>query len=166
MGLGGTRDYADAVTLPRKRAVSPRAPAAVRGAGLIVVAQGAAALMVAAALVVRGLAGADQHVGGGPGGLATAMWFVVVGAAVLAAGCALLVGKRWGRGLAVFTQLLLLPVAWYLVVGSNQPAFGFPLGIVVLTALILLFSPPAVRWAAGRDQRGPASSASRGPDSR
>lgn len=125
--------------------------------------QGAAALVVAAVLVVRGLAGADQRV---VNGLGTAIWFVVVGAAVLAAGCALLVGKRWGRGLAVFTQLLLLPVAWYLVVGSNQPAFGFPLGMVALTALILLFSPPAVRWAAGGDQRGPASSASRGPDNR
>jgi len=66
----------------------------------------------------------------------------------------------------VFTQLLLLPIAWYLAVGSHQPAFGIPLGIVALTVLILLFSPAAVRWAAGGDQRGPASSASSGPDSR
>jgi len=75
-------------------------------------------------------------------------------------------GKRWGRGLAVVTELLLLPVAWYLAVGSHQPAFGIPAGIVALTVLILLFSPAAVRWAAGGDQGGPASSASRRPDSR
>jgi len=125
--------------------------------------QGVAALVVAAVLVVRGLAGADQRV---VNGLGTAIWFAVVGGGVLAAGYALMAGKRWGRGLAVFTQLLLLPVAWYLAVGSHQPAFGIPLGIVALTALILLFSPAAVRWAAGGDQRGPASSASRGPDSR
>ena len=85
---------------------------------------------------------------------------------MLAAGRALVIGKRWGRGLAVFTQLLLLPVAWYLAVGSHRPAFGIPVGVVALTRLVLLFSPAAVRWAAGGDQRGPASSANSGPDSR
>ena len=142
---------------------NPAAPAAVRGAGWIVVLQGVAALVVAAVLVVRGLGGADQRV---VNGLGTAVWFAVVGGAVLAAGYALVVGKRWGRGLGVFTQLLLLPVSWYLAVGSHQPVFGIPLGIVALTVLLLLFSPAAVRWAAGGDQRGPASSASSGPDSR
>jgi hypothetical protein len=153
------RGYADAVTVPG----NPAAPPAVRGAGVIVALQGVAALVMAAVLAVRGLAGADQHV---VNGLGTAIWFALVGGAVLAAGCSLVVGKRWGRGLGVFTQLLLLPVAWYLAVGSHQPAFGIPLGIVALTVLILLFSPAAVRWAAARDQRGPASSASREPDSR
>ena len=125
--------------------------------------QGFGALMVAAVLVVRGVAGADQRV---VNGLGTAVWFVLVGGVVLAAGRALVVGKRWGRGMAVVTELLLLPVAWYLAVGSDQPAFGIPAGIVALTALILLFSPSALRWAAGGDQGGPASSANRGPDNR
>jgi hypothetical protein len=125
--------------------------------------QGVAALVVAAVLVVRGIAGADQRV---VSGLGTAVWFVLVGGVVVAAGRALVLGKRWGRGLAVVTQLLLLPVAWYLTVGSRQPAFGIPAGIVALTALILLFSPAALRWAAAGDQDGPASSAKRGPDSR
>ncbi|QZA18734.1 hypothetical protein K3U93_06040 [Mycobacterium malmoense] len=151
------------MNLPRRRSVGPPAPAAVRGAGLIVAAQGVAALVVAAVLVARGIAGADQRV---VNGLGTAAWFVLVGAVVLAAGRALVLGKRWGRGLAVVTQLLLLPVAWYLAVSSHRPAFGIPAGIVALAALILLFSPAAVRWAAGGDQRGPASSANRGPDSR
>jgi hypothetical protein len=135
----------------------------VRGAGLIVALQGAAALVVATILVVRGLGGAEQR---GVNGLGTAVWFVLVGGAVLAAGRALVVGKRWGRGLAVFTQLLLLPVAWYLAVGSQRPAFGIPVAAVAVGTLILLFSPAAVRWAAGGDQRGPASSANRGPDNR
>src|SRR3954471_21328483 len=104
-------------------AVTAAAPTTVRGAGLIVAVQGAAALVLAAVLVVRGIGGADQHV---VNGLGTAVWFVVVGGGVLAAGCALLAGKRWGRGLAVFTQLLLLPVAWYLAVGSHRPVFGIP----------------------------------------
>ncbi|MCV7379139.1 hypothetical protein BST11_14415 [Mycobacterium alsense] len=138
-------------------------PGAVRAAGLVVAVQGAAALVVAVLLVVRGIAGADQRV---VNGLGTAVWFVLVGGVVLAAGRALVVGRRWGRGLAVVTQLLLLPVAWYLGVGSHQPAVGIPVGAVALAVLGLLFTPAAVRWAAGGDQGGPASSASRGPESR
>jgi peptidoglycan/LPS O-acetylase OafA/YrhL len=143
--------------------VKPPAPYTVRVAGWIVAVQGVAALVVAGVLVVRGIAGADQRV---VNGLGTAVWFVLVGGVVLAAGRALVLGRRWGRGLAVVTQLLLLPVAWYLAVGSHQPAFGIPAAVVALTALILLFSPAAVRWAAGGDQGGSANSASRGPDSR
>jgi peptidoglycan/LPS O-acetylase OafA/YrhL len=142
--------------------VTPAAPSAVRVAGLVVAMQGVAALVMAAVLVVRGIAGADQRV---VNGLGTAIWFALVGAVVVAAGRALLVGKRWGRGLAVVTELLLLPVAWYLAVGSHRPAFGIPVAVVALATLALLFSPAALRWAAG-DQGGPASSASRGPDSR
>jgi hypothetical protein len=130
---------------------------------LIVVAQGVAALVMAAVLVVRAVAGADQHV---VNGLGTAGWFVVVGGVVLAAGRALALGKRWGRGLAVFSQLLVLPVAWYLAVGSQQPVFGIPVAVVALTVLVLLFSPAALRWAGGGDQLGPASPAKDVPDSR
>jgi peptidoglycan/LPS O-acetylase OafA/YrhL len=157
------RNYADAVNLPRKRADSASAPAAVRGAGLIVALQGAAALVVAAVLVVRAIAGADQRMANG---LGTAAWFVLVGGVVLAAGRALVLGRRWGRGLAVFTQLLLLPVAWYLAIGSHRPAFGIPLAILAFAVFVLLFSPAALRWAGGGDQADPASPASPGPDSR
>lgn len=154
------------VTVFRRQGAVPPAPSAVRAAGAIVAVQGVAALLVAAVLVVRGIAGADQRV---VNGLGTAVWFAVVGGVVLAAGRALMRGKRWSRGLAVFTQLLLLPVAWYLAVGSHRPAFGIPAGVVALAALVLLLSPGAVRWAAGGDQGGPggpAKSANRGPDTR
>jgi len=150
-GNSGRPDYAGAVT-------PPAAPTAVRRAGVIVAAQGVAALVVATVLVVRVIAGADQHVANG---LATAGWFL----GVVAAGRALVLGKRWGRGLAVITQLLLLPVTWYLVVGSHQPGFGIPAGVVAMIVLGLLFSPAAVRWAAG-GQDDSASPANRGPDSR
>lgn len=143
--------------------MTARPPASVRGAGAIVAVQGATGLVLAAVLVIRGLGGADQRVVNGFG---TAAWFALVGAAVLAAGGALLVGRRWGRGLAVFAELLLLPVAWYLAVGSHRALIGIPVGVIALAALALLFSPPAVRWVAGGDQRGPASSANSGPDSR
>lgn len=147
----------------RRNQEIPPPPSAVRGAGFIVAAQGLAALAMAAVLVVRAIAGADQRV---VNGLGTALWFLVIGAVVLAAGRALVVGRRWGRGLAVFTQLLLLPVSWYLAVGSHRAAFGIPLAVVALTALLLLFSPAALRWVAGGDQRGPASPDKDAPDSR
>jgi hypothetical protein len=143
--------------------VTARPPASVRGAGAIVAAQGATGLVVAAVLLFRAFGGADQRVVNGFG---TAAWFVLAGGAVLAAGCALLIGRRWGRGLAVFAELLLLPVAWYLAVGSHRALVGIPVGILALTALALLFSPPAIRWAADGDQRGPASSANAEPDNR
>jgi hypothetical protein len=149
--------------MSRKRMVSPPAPASVRGAGLIVAAQGATAIVAAAVLLVRALGGADQRVVNGFG---TALWFVLIGGAVLSAGCALLFGRRWGRGLAVFAELSLLPVAWYLTVGSHRPLVGIPVGIMALTALALLLSPAAVRWVSREGQRGPASSANSGPDSR
>lgn len=143
--------------------MSVAAPATVRGAGLIVALQGVAGLVVAVVLAVRGVTGADQRV---VNSLGTAAWFLLVGGGVAAAGWALQASKRWGRGLAVFTQLLLLPVAYYLTVGSHQPALGIPLAIVSLAVLVLLFAPASVRWAAGEDQRGPASSANGGPDTR
>lgn len=145
------RDYAGAVT---RDPAEPAAPAPVRAAGLIVAIQGLAALAGAAVLVVRGIAGADQRV---VNGLATAALFVVVGGAVLAAGRALTTGRRWGRGLAVITQLLLLPVAWYLVRGSQQPAAGVPAGVAALAVLALLFTPTALHWAANGDRGGPPS---------
>lgn len=126
--------------------VSP-VPGAVRSAGLIVAVQGAAALVAAAVLVLRGLAGADQRV---VGGVSLAVCIALIGAGVLAAGWALNRGKRWGRGVAVFANLLLLPVAWYVAVGSQRWGYGIPIGVAVLLVLALLFSPGAVRWVARR----------------
>ena len=131
--------YADAVSS------QPPAPLSVRGAGVIVAVQGATGLVLAAVLLIRGLGGADQRVVNGFG---TAALFALVGAAVLAAGAAMLVGRRWGRGLAVVAELLLLPVAWYLAVGSHRVLVGVAVGITALTVLVLLFSPAAVRWVA------------------
>lgn len=133
---GRYADGVDTVTDP---------PGVVRGAGGIVGVQGAAALVVAAALVLRGLAGADQRAVNGYG---TAAWFALVGACVLAAALALLRGRRWGRGIAVFANLTLLPVAWYLAVGSHRWGYGAAVGAMALMVLALLFSPAAVRWAA------------------
>lgn len=142
-----------------------RPPTSVRGAGVIVAAQGATGVVVAGVLLIRAIVGADQR---GINGFGTAGWFAVAGGAVLAAGWSLVAGRRWGRGLAVFAELLLLPFAWYLTVDSDRAPIGIPVAALALTALVLLFSPAAVRWVAS-DQSpaaGPASAAKSEPDTR
>ncbi|WP_167768835.1 hypothetical protein [Nocardia sp. CS682] len=120
-------------------------PRTVRGAGGLVTLEGAVAVIVALALIVRGLLGHDQTATSGYG---TAAWFGILGGAVLAAGIGLLFGKRWGRAIAVIAQLLLLPVTWSLLTDSHQPVLGTLLGVVVVAALVLLFAPPSTRWMA------------------
>jgi hypothetical protein len=101
-------------------------------------------------LVVRGVGGANQGIVNGFG---TAGWFAIMGGAVVAAGCSLIAGKRWGRGLVVFANLLLLPIAWY-VIRSHQPVYAVAVGVVAVGALALLFSPSAMHWASGRTSGG------------
>lgn len=107
--------------------------------------EGLALVVVAVVFVVRALEGAHEVSISGYG---TALWYVVMGAAVLTAAWALWTGRRWGRGIAVFAQLLLLPVAWYIAVGSQQWSYGIPVALVAVLALALMFSPSAVQWLA------------------
>lgn len=138
--------------------MTAQVPPVVRGTGVLVVLEGVIALMCAVAVVVAGVRDADARVTFGTAGM-----FVLIGVAVVAAGWALWRGRRWGRGVAVVTQLLLLPVAWYFLT-SSQPAFGVPLGLVALITLALLFSGPALKWAVG--QSDSARSDNAGPDTR
>ncbi|MBJ7462481.1 MAG: hypothetical protein JHD38_02535 [Mycolicibacterium sp.] len=122
-------------------------PPIVRYVGFLVAAEGVAGLIMAALLLVRALGGADQQIVNGYG---TAVWFVLIGGGVLAGGWALITGRRWGRGIAVPTNLLLLPIAWY-VITSHHVVYGVLVGLLALTALGMLFSPSSVQWMAGRD---------------
>jgi hypothetical protein len=140
--------------------VTPSVPAPVRGAGVVVALEGLAALIFAIALVTGGIRGGDARIAFGTAGM-----LLLFGAAVLAAGRALWQGRRWGRGVAVFTQLLLLPVAYYdMLSGSQRPEFGVPLGVVALLTLGLLFSPLALKWAAHQSDSAKADNT--GPDTR
>ncbi|MGW6425626.1 hypothetical protein ACWF82_23395 [Nocardia sp. NPDC055053] len=107
--------------------------------------EGLAGVVTAIVLVVRALTGHDQSVASGVG---TAIWFGVLFGGVLAAGIALLRGKRWGRAIAVIAQVLLLPVAWSLLTDSHQPLWGSLLAIVVLGGLGALFAPATSRFMA------------------
>ncbi|BBZ79988.1 hypothetical protein MANY_53250 [Mycolicibacterium anyangense] len=126
------------------------APATVRQAAVLVALEGALAVIGAVVFLVRGLAGADQHVVSGFG---NAAWFALVGAGVLAGAWALWTGRRWGRGIAVFAQLLLLPVTWYIGVGSHQWLYAVPIALVALVTLVLLFSPATLQWLGAVDDR-------------
>lgn len=106
--------------------------------------EGGVAVGVALTLVIRGLLGADQSMTSGYG---TAAWFAILGGAVLAAGIGLFLGHRWGRTIGVMTQLLLLPVTWY-VLTSHRVLWAIVLGAVVLAALLLLFWNSTSRWVA------------------
>ena len=120
-------------------------PLSVRCAGGLVAAEGTTAFVVAVVLVVRALLGHEQS---GANGYGTALWFGILGAAVFAGGFALVLGRRWGRAIALVAQLLLLPVVWALLTDSHQPVLGAVLGVVVVATLGLLFSGPASRWMA------------------
>lgn len=123
--------------------MSSSAPTTVRAAAALVGLEGAAGVVAAVVFLIRGLAGADRHIVNGFG---NAAWFAVIGAALLAAAWALWTGRRWGRGIAVFAQLLLLPVTWYVGVGSHRWFYGIPVAMVALAALVLLFAPATLRW--------------------
>ncbi len=115
---------------------------------MLVALEGAAGVVAAVIYVVSGLGAGNEP---GINKFGTAAWFAIIGGAVLAAAWALWTGRRWGRGVAVFAQLLLLPVSWYIAVGSHQWTYGIPVGIVAIITLVLLFSPSAVQWLGSAD---------------
>lgn len=138
-------------------------PPAVRLAGAIVALQGFLGIVMAVVLTVREMNGHREVAISGYG---TAGWFVIMGSGVLAAGWALLTGRRWGRGIAIFANLCLLGVAWY-VFSSGRLPYAVAVAAVSVAVLGLLFSRSALHWLI---QPGPdtdsANSASRRPDTR
>jgi peptidoglycan/LPS O-acetylase OafA/YrhL len=140
--------------------VTVPSPTTVRQAAVLVFLEGVVGLVAAAIYLVSGLVGAEEP---GMNKFGTAVWFATIGGGVLAAGWALWTGRRWGRGIAVFAQLLLLPVTWYVAVGSHQWAYGIPVAAVALITLALLFSPSTLQWLGAQDS---ASADNSGPDTR
>jgi peptidoglycan/LPS O-acetylase OafA/YrhL len=145
--------------------VTVPAPTTVRQAAVLVALEGVAGIAAAVVYLVSGFSGAEQP---GLNFFGTAAWFAIIGCGVLAAAWALWTGRRWGRGVAVFVQLLLLPVAWYIAVGSHQWFYGIPVAIIALITLVLLFSPSALQWVVAAQGRpdSPASADNSGPDTR
>ncbi|WP_405485420.1 hypothetical protein [Nocardia sp. NBC_00511] len=125
-------------------AVIDEVPRTVRVAGWLVAFEGALGLVAAIVLVIVGVDGAAQSP---KNSYLTAAYAAIVGGAVLAAGISLVRGKRWGRAIAVLTQLLLLGVAYFMVT-SDRPDLAVPLGLVAVVTLGALFAPASNRWMA------------------
>jgi hypothetical protein len=83
---------------------------------------------------------------------ATAAWLAGFGIMLLAVGVSLLRGRLGARTPAIVAQLLLLGVCWYAAGPSAQPAYGVPVAALCVAVLVLLFCPPAMRWATGQDR--------------
>ena len=113
-------------------------------------AQGLAGVGFAVALGVRSLT-TTAPVGDVIG---EAVYFAVIGAALVAVGAGLITGRRWARTPAIVTQLLLLPVVYSLLGPSRQPAIGLVAGAVVLTAFMLLINEKSRQWSMGLDLPG------------
>ena len=107
--------------------------------------EGAAFIVYAIVAVVRGLMGHEEEAISGYG---TAAWFAILGGGIFAGGLALLMGRRWGRAIAVIAQVLLLPFAFALITDSDLPVLGTPILIALVAALVFLFSPSSMTWFA------------------
>lgn len=121
-------------------------PINVRRAGAIVALEGALGVAAAIYMVVRELMGHED--GDFISGYGTAAWFAILGGGVMAGGIALLTGRRWGRAIAVMTQVLLVPVAFALITDSELPVIGTPVLVILVIALYFLFSPRSMKWFA------------------
>ncbi|WP_149361247.1 hypothetical protein [Lolliginicoccus suaedae] len=118
-------------------------PWGIRAAGAIVAAQGATCLGLGAWYAARAIASEGNEA---RFGIALSSWFLLLGAAVLAGGIALALGKRWGRAVAIVMQLLLLPVVFSMITTSHQYALGFGLGGIVVLTLVLMMSGRSSDW--------------------
>ncbi|MGV0395930.1 hypothetical protein ACUY3K_07485 [Corynebacterium uberis] len=132
------------------------APAAVKYAAALAAVHSVLGLAYAVLLLYRQFTGADDPslVSEKPGqtswvGLGTAVFFIIVFGAVLAAAVVLLRSThpgRWPRGPIVILELILLPIAVAMIKGGAWPA-GIATGISAAASLALMFSKPALDWA-------------------
>nr|WP_211176923.1 hypothetical protein [Pseudonocardia acidicola] len=116
-------------------------------AGWSVVAQGLLGVAFAVVVAVRTI-GAHTGVGNAIG---EAVYFAVIGGALVAVGRGLVIGRRWARTPAIVAQLLLLPVVYSLIGPSRQLLWGILAGVVVVTTFLLLISERSRMWSMGMD---------------
>lgn len=134
----------------RSDATRTAAPGTARAAGLLVAAEGAAAVVLGVVELVRGIMdSADTRTGA----FGLAFWMIPMGAAVLAGGIALLRAQRWGRTVGVLTNLLLGFTGVSGAFAQSSPLLGYPLLVPAVIVLVLLFSPPTVAWLEGEYRR-------------
>ncbi|MFC5938238.1 hypothetical protein ACFPVT_02300 [Corynebacterium choanae] len=135
-------------------ASSPWVPAPVRIAGQIAVGESLVVMIYALVLIVRDVLGyrdpAAVFASGYESraawlGIGTAICLLIMFGAVAWAGWAYWHGKRIGRGLVFFANILFLPVAYYIAqAGAWIPAII--VGLIAVITIGLLVHPAAVGW--------------------
>ncbi|MFI5608792.1 hypothetical protein [Amycolatopsis sp. NPDC051903] len=138
----------------------PHTPFEVRLAGFLTALPGLGLLTLGVVILVRGLQEPSR-----PGNNIWAEFatYAVLALAFLAASVGLVLGRQWARSPGVVVALLLMGVGWYILGPSGQPAWGAPIGVCGLVALVLLFRRPARAWALGlRDGETEEEAAERG----
>lgn len=104
--------------------------------------------LAAGVAAVEGLAVAAWGVAtcftGGSNAVPAGLLILVFAAIPLCAAYGLRMARRWSRGPALIMQLISLPLAWTMM-GSGGPAIpaGIALGVLALTAAVLLIHPAA-----------------------
>lgn len=134
---------------------APEAPTSVRIAGSIACLEAAIGIIYAAILLVRQVRGdRDAAIVSEPGSnmdwvaFGTAVFFLIVFGAVLAAGLGLARGtQRWGRGLVIIFQVIALPIAMSML-GAGAWVLGILTTLAAAGTLVCLFTQPALAWAA------------------
>lgn len=126
-------------------------PPSVRYAGWLGMIEGGIGLVIAIVLIVREANGIHDEAAK-ISGYGTALWFVIFGGVVAAAGWFLKDGRRWGRGPVAMTNMILVLVSYYMFT-SGRPELGTPTVIIGLVGIGLMFNPSAVEWAAKRYTR-------------
>lgn len=142
---------------PHSFSADPRdpLPTPVRIAGWISAAQGLAGVVVAVILIARIVTGQ----GGEAGGWGLAAWFVILGGGLMAAGLGLLTGRRWGRGLVLIAELLILVAVGSSLIGATGATLsgrvelslylgGLALAVACAVALVSLLRAESVEWYA------------------
>ena len=129
------------------------APITERIACYIAIAEGIIGIAFGIFLVVRGVTGnqgdsivTDQASRAVAAGYGTAVLFFIFFGAVLAAGVSLLRGGRWGRGLIIFFNLILLGCAWYIVT-AGLITIAIVVALIAICALVFSFHPKTLEWA-------------------
>ncbi len=122
-------------------------------------ALGFAVALLVSALSVEGAALPVRDI------IGEAVYFVVIGGALVAVGLGLVAGRRPARTPAIVTQLLLLPVVYTLIGPSRQLLLGIVAGVYVAGTFLLLISEASRTWSMGSgDER--TVSPSRAPRTR
>jgi hypothetical protein len=122
------------------------APREVRLAGVVTAVPSLALLVFGVVVLVNGLSsptrpGNNVYVESGT--------FVVVALAFLAASAGLVLGHTWARSPGVVIALIVVGLGWYLLGPSGEPAWGVPVALLGIAALVLLFRRPSRAWALG-----------------